>query len=200
MATTVKTFQFTSNAEGFTFTSDSGKSTGAWVSSGGNNDAGCIEVSTDGRNSTDTAHWDGTFTFEDLGVPSGATVTGITSASMYTQCIVFNVVDSAAIGPATLTDGSTPVTLASSRTITATDGSYVQQTGVDNTSLNWASTQSVTITLASTMDLANDAAAEVHFYMDDLSFTITYTEGSGTSILDFERGTPGVMRGVGRGT
>ena len=92
MASVVKTFHWTTDADSFTFfeTGSTTDSDGTWQASGGDADAGCLEcteggVNANARNSAGTMGWSRTLTFEDMGVPSGATVTGITSASIQSK-------------------------------------------------------------------------------------------------------------------
>ena len=186
MATLVKTFSWTSDADSFTFTPVS-NATGAWSSTGGDADAGCLSTDNSGRNKTDVGAWTRTLTFEDMGVPTGQTITGITSSTFKSKVTVWNVVNSLTIGTVTLSDGTTTVTLAASRGPTGTEGSYQTHNGSDNSSLSWASTQSVTITINHSANNANDAAAQTTWLGDTLSFTITYeaaqTTHTGTGSL-----------------
>ena len=79
MATLVKTYNFTSSGEGWSFTSG-GKSTGLWSSTGGNT-AGCWDIHSIGRNNTDVSYIELSTTWESLGIPSGAIINSINSSS-----------------------------------------------------------------------------------------------------------------------
>ena len=175
MATTVKTFNWTSNADSFTYNDTLGNGSGAWSSTGGDADAGCLQNDVSGRNKDSIGTWARTLTFEDMGVTAGHTVTGITSASIKTKVLTYSGgVNSATLGTVTLSDGTTTVTLAASRSPTATDSTFQTQSGTDNTSLNWASTQSVTITLNFNIDVGNQAGLNFDTLWDTLTFTITH--------------------------
>lgn len=198
MTDTVKTFHWTSDADSFTFTPN-GDGTATWSASGGDVDAGCLQNELSGRNKADTGAWTRTLTFEDMGVTAGDTVSAITSASIQSKVTVYGSVDNLTIGNVTLSDGSTTVVLAASRTPTGTDSVYQTQSGTNDTGLSWASTQSVTITINQNLDNANAAGQQIAFYLDTLTLTITHAS-TGVNELDFERGTGrGIMRGVGRG-
>ncbi len=174
MATTVKTFDWSTDADSFTFTPAS-DATGTWANVAGNT---VLRTQLSGRNKTDTGYWSRTLTFEAMDVPSGATVTGITSASIQSRVYAIGSMDSATIGNVTLDDGTTTVVLAASRTgpTGTAESSFTTQNGTDNTSLNWASNQSVTITLNHNLDAANNAGLNYDLFWDNLTFTITYAE------------------------
>ena len=176
MATTVKTFDWSANADSFTFTPAS-DATGAWANIAGET---VLRTQLSGRNKTDTGYWSRTLTFEDMGVPTGATISGITSSSIQSKVYAIGGMDAATLGNVTLSDGTTTVVLAASRTgpTGTAETSYTTQNGTDNTSLNWASNQSVTITLNHNLDCANNPGLNYDFFWDNLTFTITYTEAA----------------------
>lgn len=169
--TLVVTFAFASDAQGFTF-SNGGDSfaTGSWT--GGVLQSVRTHKGANGSNNT----WTLATTWTGLGVPSGATITGVTSASMQSQCTTFTSAGSGnTSGATTLVDGATTVTLSTQRTFTATDGSPVTTNGTDATGLSLAAANSITLTIPNHLQNANTTGSSVILSQDQLVFTITYT-------------------------
>jgi len=175
MATVVVTFQFVSDAQGFTTTDGTHAS---WDSANGN-PLGSLKQTLSGKNATDTSQkWTRTMTYVQMGVPTGATVTSITSASMQNRLFTNTTGGNSTIGTAQLVDGGTTVTLAAARSITsatAVDSGWNTQTGTNQTGMTSPSSNSVTINLNYSIATGNSTSAVVTFNMDVLTFTITYT-------------------------
>jgi hypothetical protein len=124
-----------------------------------------------GANST----WTLATTWTALGVPSGATVTGVTAGSIKSKCTVFTSAGSGnTAGAATLVDGGTTITLSSQRSITATDAAFVTTNGVDATGLALAAADSITLTVNVHNQNSNTTGSSVTILQDTLAFTITY--------------------------
>ena len=177
MATVTKTFAFLSNAEGYTGVSGPA-TTMTWDSTVGN-PAGSLKTRTAGRNKTDSNYWEWTGTWEGLGVPVGATVTGIQMTSASTRCTEANVVNNIQIGPYTLYDSTGTVlrgTLWGGRTTTSTSASWTvtgAQTAV--TFAEEASNTSIRLRLEDTLDVGRDSGAAASVHDDQVTFVITYT-------------------------
>ena len=176
MAQELKVFPFATTAEGWVFTSlDS--ATGIYSSG----DA-ALEIDNAGRNAKDvTSYWEWSGTFEDLGVPSGSTITGYSSSALDYKCTVFNTVTTLTSGPYTINDG-TLRTLVAGASITATDTVFTTASqGAAVTGLSLASTTSVTLRVACDSDCGNNASAQSTILLDDITVGIDYTGGAGAA-------------------
>jgi len=176
--TNTKTFSFTTTAEGFIGTSG-GKSVLSY-DSGTGNPAGSLKTDSAGRNNSDISDWTWSGTWEDLGVPTGATVTQVRINSGYTKVTAWNVVNSVTIGAYKLRDSldADQATLWSGRSPTGIDADWVpisQQADQTVPPAIQASNSSVKLYLERTIDLGNDAATQATLYEDELSFVITYS-------------------------
>jgi len=185
MGTLVKTFSFPSDTESFTFTSDSGKSTGVWDGTDGDPANGSLSYVSDGRNNTElNGHWDLTTTWEGLGVPSDVTITGVTVASMNHKCTIYDFANYLINGGATLIDGATTINLSSAVASYIAPTSWANSTGVDSTGLSLASSNSITLSISGSNDHINNTNAHTAMLRDELTFTITYDDGSQTIPTD----------------
>ncbi len=176
--TQTKTFSFATTAESFTGTAE-GESTLSY-DSGTGNPAGALKSRILGRNKVNDNYWEWTGTWEDLGVPSGGTVTQIRVNAGYTKCTEFNVADTFTVGPYELRDsgGTLIATLWSGRLGTAVDSSWVAigaQADQNVTAGNQASGTTVKLRLNNHLDNANNGSAAISVYDDEVSFVITYT-------------------------
>jgi hypothetical protein len=175
--TVTATFDWNTDAESFTHTSPNAVTTASRIANSGDGNTGCLDNSTTGNRATDEPYWSRTLTFEDLGVPAGATVNAITSGSIKSKCYVRQNADGSTIGPVQLINGAATVTLANTRSVSGTDSNFVTQSGIDFSDLNYASDTSVTIKLGANINLGNDVNAEFSWYFDTLSFDISYGTG-----------------------
>jgi hypothetical protein len=187
-----KTFTFETTAESFLGTAGSGDSTLSY-NSGIGNPFGALESRIYGRKSgPDANYWEWTGTWEDLGVPSGGTVTQIRVNAGYTRCTEYNVGIGFTVGPYELREngGTLIATLWSGRSGTATDGSWVSigaQSDQSVTGGNQASNTTIRLRLNNNLEAGNNGSAAVTTYDDEVAFVITYT--AATSFLtqnDFE--------------
>jgi hypothetical protein len=129
-----ETFRFDIDAEGWVSSTFSGTTTGGWIGTDGNPDAGCYEVNSFGLNThTDYADWYGTF--EDLGVPSGTTVTGITLTSVRTKIVEVGTSGAVGVGPFYLSepDGTNIATLWAGRSSSTNETSWTTSSGTEQT-------------------------------------------------------------------
>src|SRR5215472_2456234 len=112
MTTLVVTLGFAGNAQGFTANPGSGSSTLAWDGANGN-PVGCLSSTRSVKGATgDNNSWTLATTWQGLGVPAGATITGVTSASMQSRCTTFTSAGAGnTSGAVTLVDGGTTITL-----------------------------------------------------------------------------------------
>ena len=174
MPTLVVTYTFASSAQGF------GSHAGTWSNLTWNgslgNPPGSLESNYEGSGGLDSNYWAIATTFVALGVPTNATITGITAGSLDSQCIAFTGTPTGCTsGAATLTAGATIATLSSQRSISGLDGTWVTSGGVDATGLSLDSSLLFTIfipnTLGATVAGANKSVTLVQ---DNLAFTLTY--------------------------
>ena len=181
MTDLVKTFSFPSDSESFVFTSDSGDSTGAWLSSDGDPANGSLSLTTTGRKKPDTAHWDLTgITWEDLGVPAGAIITAISAASCNHKCSVWVAGDTASLESIALIDGAITIELAGLVAYTGTTA-WANKTGAGATGLSLASSNALSIVVDTATLTANAATTDITLLQDEITFTITYSAGSTTT-------------------
>jgi hypothetical protein len=172
MATLNVLYDFASNAQGFT-ANPAASAVLSWSAS----DSGSLQSSVTGKNhSAQASSWTLTTTWEGLSVPAGATITGVTAASMQSQCTAFTTGGTShTSGAATLADGATTVTLSAQRSFTATDASPVITNGTDATGLSLAAANSITLTIPNVLSTGNSSSAAMTLLQDELAFTITYS-------------------------
>ncbi|MBU1133146.1 hypothetical protein KKG08_02650 [Patescibacteria group bacterium] len=177
--TYTKTFTFATTAESFTGTSG-GKSVLTYVSGVGN-PAGSLQTNSIGRNNSDTSYWLWTGTWLSLGVSSGASViTNLRLQSASTITTVYNVVDAVTIGPYKLRDslGVDQATLWTGRSPTGVEGSWVTTSSQANQAVPsgiQSPSSTIQLYLGRSIDLGNNAAAQVNLHDDQISFVVTYT-------------------------
>ncbi len=171
----VVTFDFAANAQSFVSTPATSV-TMSWVS-------GTLESDVAVKNLASRAsRWDRTLTYQAMGVPAGATVTGITSAAMQSQCTFYTSPGAThQSGAATLTDGATVVTLSAARNFTATDAAMVTTGGTNSGVMSSPSSNSVALRINNTLSTANTTGAHMALKQDNLTFTITYTPAPASS-------------------
>ena len=179
-----KTWTFDANADGWTVVTTN--ATGAYVASGGVT-TGYLNVNLLGRNKTDDGHWFITTTFEALGVPAGATITGYGLCSYYGRCLFYNVVAYAHHGDLANTEGALFVNDGTARILIPSQPSYTSTTAWAQTSnnpnitgLSLPSTTSIEIHANHDMDLGNNAQARATIGWDDISITLIYEEAGQT--------------------
>lgn len=172
MATLNVLYGFASDAQGFTANPAASASL-SWSTG----DSGSLQSSVTGKNhSSQASSWTLTTTWQGLGVPAGATITGVTAASMQSQCTAFTTGGSShTSGAVTLVDGATTITLSAQRSFTTTDASPVTTNGVDATGLALAASDSITLTIPNVLSTGNSASAAMTLLQDELAFTITYS-------------------------
>ena len=174
MATLNVTFAFLTTVESFTANPGSTDTTMQWQTADGN-PSGCLETVTSTRKQDDDNTWTRSLTWEAMGVPSGSTITGVTSASMDWRCSAVNVPNTHSHDGATLVDGATTITLSNAAIPISTTSAWAAATGTDSTGLSLASSYSVDITILNHILTGNNAAASTTIRQDQLAFTITYT-------------------------
>ena len=177
MAQELKVFSFAITTEGWAFTTIA-NATGLYVGGSGN-PAGSLQIGNLGRNKIDqSSYWEWTGTFEDLGVPSGSTISGYSSSALYHSCTVFNVVDVLTSGAFTINDGVLRTLVAgSSLSATTTFATATQAGSVAGLSL--PSTTPITLRIMSDSVLANNAAAETTVLLDNVTIGVDYTAVAG---------------------
>jgi len=177
----------------FTFLSDTqdfvGNSTNTVLvhSTSTGNPVGSLSSSLSGNFKVETSDWTWSGTWEDLGVPTGSTVTHIRLDSGYTQVTKYSRVDSVSIGPYKLqsSDGNDQATLWAGRNPTAVDSSWQainQQSDQSVPSALQNSASSIKLYLERFIDLANGSGTGATFYEDELNFVVTYTPAAAVSI------------------
>ena len=184
MSTVAKFYQYTSSAEGWVAGGDTADTILEWSASGGQTNAGCLSSRINGRKKSADTDWSYTGTWESLGVPAGGTVTGIQLNGMAWRCPVWVVGET--ITPSEvrsfLLNQSDAVTLIVSMSnnqggILGTT-SYATVSGVNMAVPGAFQPSTTTINIMADVYLrtANNAAAAVTILLDDINFTITYTD------------------------
>jgi len=172
-----KEFTFAADAESWAFTVLDSAS-GSYVSGDGN-PSGSIDIDNRGRNANDTTgYWEWTGTFEDLGVPVGATVNGYSSGTLDWKCSYFMQVDALTSGPFTINDG-TLRTIVAGASITGTGSFTAANQSGTVTGLSLASTTSVVLRITCDSDCGNNASAGTTVLFDNVTIGIDYTAGAG---------------------
>jgi hypothetical protein len=178
MATVQKTFTFATTTESFVGQSV-GDATFSHSSSVGN-PSGSLYIDMDGNGglTCPDGYWELETTWEDLGVPAGSTVTGVTSASADYQVPVCNRETTCQVDDVVLTDDTTNITLASTRSWTGPDSTWYTNNGTDSTGHSFASDNTVYIRANVTLTLQSHPTADLQLYIDNITFTITYDDGT----------------------
>lgn len=186
MATVNTLFAFASSAEGFVGYPGS-NITMSYDGSVGN-PAGSLKARIAVANNSAYSSWRLTgITWEDLGVPAGATVTHVRLQGASTRCTEYNNGNNTStIGPYRIyaSDGSTVIaTIWSGRTVSGSEGSWStvsQQSDVAVGSSYQASNTSIQIWLEDYLRTSSGAGAAVSTHDDQVSITVTYTAAAST--------------------
>jgi len=139
MSTITKTFSFASTVESWSW---GGSGTATWESADGSPDNGCLSVQLTGKNQNPgVGYWVWTGTFEDLGVPSGATISDVGTsgiADFNWRCSEYTTgTGTNSVGPFAIYDNqATPVIIGTFST---------EQTSVDTTA-TWATVDGSAVT------------------------------------------------------
>ena len=187
MATLNVLFPFASTAEGFTGVPYGSGFTLTYDGAEGN-PAGSLETDVLGRNKAGISYWEWVGTWEDLGIPTGDTVTQVQLANGDSRCTLFNFVDAASIGPYEIWDSTGTVliaTLWTGRTITGVEGSYVSVGPITYQTVSStyeASNTSIRIRIYTDIDLDNNAAAQLTLYEDNVNINVDYDEAGGNDL------------------
>jgi len=181
MATVTKTFTFGSDAEGWAVSGGTADTTLGWSSTDGNT-GGCLSSRLFGRNKSADPHWYYLGTWEDMGVPAGATVTHIQLLGFDWRCSEWDVGNTATqIRTTSLYDsaGTTLITaLSTSEPTVSGITTYASISGAQQAvgaSYQAANTQ-VQLWYDLYLGTGNNASATVTVLMDNFSVEITYTE------------------------
>lgn len=170
MTTKTVTFDFATDAELFMASPDSIYSVMMWA-------GGALSTTTSHPSLDDRNQWKRDLTFEDMGIPAGSTIIGISGASMQSKCTKFYHGLPSYAGEVDLINSNTNTfaLLAYSREFSAIDADYVTTSGVDISTLNWASSDPLTIAIHNRMTTDKQPHAEVALLQTNLSFTVTYS-------------------------
>ncbi len=176
-----KTFVFETTAESWV-ANDGIKSTLSY-DAGTGNPAGALKVQTTIKNAGSTGYWEWVGTWEDLGIPIGATVTQIRVNAGYTRCTAYTLGDPSTVGPYEIWDNEAVpaimATLWSGRAITATDADWVaitQQADQAVSASYQASGSTIRLRLNNFLDAQNSKnPIDVTIYDDQVSFVATYS-------------------------
>ena len=169
-------FPFTSDSQLFAANPGTGVNS-VWQGSGGN-PSGCLSSSLSNLLTTSTSTWTRTLTYEDMGVPAGATVTSISGGTLDSKCTAYFLpgLGQNSSGSATLVDGATNVTLSAVRNFSAVDSSYVTTSGTGVFGLYKNSSNSVTLTISNTLSTLLLILSNVTLLQDNLNFILSYVE------------------------
>ena len=180
MATLTLTYPFATTVEGW---ADMNTTATREYDASYGNPSGSLKERLQGRNKTDTGGWRLEGTWEDLGVPSGATVTHIRLEGCDYRCTDYSAVDSATDLIVKLQNSIyvDQATMHSGVSITAAHGSW-QSLGAQSDQAVpaglQASTSSICIFTGVNLDLANDGGAAITLYDDNVEIVITYETAS----------------------
>jgi hypothetical protein len=171
MSTLNVSYQFNSDTQGFTFTNlGPGTWTGSWNSSFGN-PSGSLQAhktipSSEGQ-------WVLNTTWNSIGVPSGSTISGVTSASYDNWLHASGLAGFAGVNYLSLVDGSTNINIGGTRSIfNANDSSWTTTGGTDSLGLSLPASDSITLTADVAGGTSGAPGADV--WLDNIKFTVTY--------------------------
>lgn len=183
MTTVTKTFAFLSNSESFSGVSGGSGVTMDWYASDGN-PAGCLRSALTSNSLTRVNYWEWVGTWEDLGVPSGATVTYARLNSGNWKCSNYSRAGSGnTAGPYKIySNDATPVQIAQIWAGASVSGTTSWQTISAQSdqaigSSYQASSTTVRIRLYDTHVTSVGAGPNVTLLDDQVSLVITYTSG-----------------------
>lgn len=136
---------------------------------------GSVEVILAGKNNNAlSGDFTRTMTFEQLGVPSNATITAITNASMRTYTRSFVTATSLQYAAYITPSGFSQITLSALREPVAADGGWVTTTGAGATGLSIPSATSCELMMDIGQRTGNSNSAEIISNLDTLTFDIVY--------------------------
>lgn len=177
MAILTKQFSFNTDAEGWTANSTNltlVRSTAEDSTNDANAGTGVLQSTESGRRARGTGYWSWTGTFEGLGVPSGAIVTGINVHYDY-RCSTYSAGAASSTGlMGRYSGGSLVKTYSTTRSFSSTT-SWAQVSGTEETGLTFNSNQSVEFRLNMALNTGNNNAANVVLRQDWIQIVITYT-------------------------
>jgi len=175
MPNIIKTYNFTSDTEGFVVTHE-GNSLGGWVSSGGN-PTGHFVFSVLGRRDEGYPYIELTTTWETLGISAGSTITQINASSFDWRANEINVPDFEQYGPLEIRDSGSilQATLIASTQQSGTT-TYATKNGgvVSIPAAIEASNSTIKIRLNCGVKVANNASAEAEIMLDTLVLDVQY--------------------------
>lgn len=198
MATVTKQFNFGTfagglDAQGWVFNAGGGTGLTSGIvslSGGGGGDSPndpetgefAFQVQRSGKsltNGTPYIEWSGTY--EDLGVPAGATVTAI-DLDYDWRCSQYTTGASSTTGPAELRDSAATLrgTFSTSLAFTATT-SWATRGGTNLTGLTDASATSIKLRIGTKPNTGSSTSAAVLLYTDWVVVTVTYTPVGGST-------------------
>lgn len=177
MATLTKQFSFNTDNEGWTATSSNltlVRSTDEDSTNDTNSGNGVLQSTESGRRASGTGYWSWTGTFEDLGVPSGAVVTGINVHYDY-RCSTYTVGAASYSGlMGRYSSGALAKTYSTTRSFSSTT-SWAQVSGTEETGLGFTSNQSTEFRLNMALNTGNNGSATVVLRQDWIQIIVTYT-------------------------
>ena len=174
MATTTKTWTFDSSAEGWVLT-PTGSVTGGFSTA-------YLYAETTGRNNTNTFYFEWSGNWEQLGVPSGSTVTEVGSGTTNDydwRCSIATVSNGGTVGPFEFYD-NTPSLQGTFSTGNNFSGSTTSWATVNGSSISvpsaiQASNSIIRLRLNGLLNNANDKNAKTQVDYDNISVQITYS-------------------------
>lgn len=178
MATLNVSFTFDADSESFTANTNQGV-VAQWQSADGDPANGCLEGRITGKNQNVAGNdWTRQLTFEDMGVPAGATITAISAASMMTRCSEYNTGTGTnqSQGCLLTPSGQTAIEIAAASANFTGTTAWAQQTGAGATGLSLPSDTSCQLQWLFDLRTANSASAAVTIRGDTIAFTIEYDE------------------------
>ena len=152
-----------------------------WQSTGGN-PGGCWDFHLTRKKATQSGYIELTTTWAALGIPSGATINKISTNSVDWRCDIATALIQLDAGPLELRDsgGTLQATLNTAAT-TSTTTSFATKTGTADVTVPVAinsDTDTVKFRFNVTIDTDNVNGAEGSALIDNIDFTIDYTEGA----------------------
>jgi hypothetical protein len=182
MATLNVLFTFNADADSFAFSNGGPNVAGGYQAGDGDPASGCLEVNQTTKNRSSTGnHWSRSLTFESMGVPAGATITGISSASIRTRCSTYT----SGLADANRSDGAylrivnqADIEVAPATAHYTGVTAWAQQSGAGAAGLSLPSDTSVEVSWDVSIATANTGGATVVIRGDTIAFTVEYDEGA----------------------
>jgi len=190
----------------WTFVADVGAcdSTNTWdySATGGNPDNCRIRVCIGKNDNAIEGHIEWTGTWEDLGVPSGNTVSTVQMTDVDTIAHAYSVCDQLDIGEFTLRNSSDVLvaTMWAGRTPSGQEGSWTSEGSQSAQSVGGltAGNSSIELWFQGFHNTGNNAAAECSFKIDNLDISIEHTATSGATqhriFVTWKQGENGFVR------